>query len=289
MSVGTAINTPNSPSLYLRAHEGADTESGYSYTLGVDSDANGTIDSERPISEEELAAILAPMGLRMVGGSLVSIDGFEVNAANDIVLNGGDSDPVVGAPAGDRASVDDLRQSVSGLEGEGCIAWMVISEMARTAEKERKTARELRDALQKGKFEEKRNSIDASAAKIEAEKNAAWVQFGASCAAAAVSLGGGAYGIRGGNAAMSQAIVASSSVINTGATAIDKNFGFQAEADAQELRSKHHDLEADQLDMYIDDASSNYQESKQAHDKAIKLLEDFMQRKTDSLNAILRS
>ena len=72
-------------------------------------------------------------------------------------------------------------------------------------------------------------------------------------------------------------------------TAADKSGGAQAEADRQELKSKHHDLEADKLDMYIDDASSNYQEAKQAHDKAIKMIEDFMQRKTDSLNAILRS
>ena len=40
--------------------------------------------------------------------------------------------------------------------------------------------------------------------------------------------------------------------------------------------------------MYIDDAQSNYQEAKQAMEKAIKMLEDYEQRRTDIINNIFR-
>lgn len=292
MSIGGATNQLGN--LFLQRHDGPNDpggevdESGYSYTLSVDTDGDGTLDGQMPISPDELRNLLEPMGMQLVGGSIVSVDGFEMNAANGQIANNFGGDPVVDAAPGERASLAQVGGSIAGLNGEGCLAWMAIAEMARTSDSERATARELRDALQKAKFEESRNAIDATAAKIEAEKGAAWVQFAAAMGAAAVSIGGGVYGLNQGNSAMAQGIVASSNVVTAAGTAIDKNYGYQAEADRQELKSKHHDIEAAQLDMYIDDAASNYQEAKQAHDKAIKLLEDYMQRRTDSSNALLR-
>jgi len=292
-------------SLYITGYQGgngngdqpagadATGDAGWNYTVAMDTDGDGSVDNSQTMTEAQLNEFLAPVGMKFVSGAQQSVDGFAVTPANGSIANDLSADPTVASPAGDRASPEVVQERLSALDpnysSAGSLAWMALSEMARTSENERKTARELRDALQKGKFEEKQASLDAQASKIESEKSAAWVQFGAACGAAAVSLGGGFYGLGGGNAAMAQGIVASSSVISTGVTAADKTGGAQAEADAQELYSKTRDLEADKLDMYIDDASSNYQEAKQAHDKAIKMIEDFMQRKTDSLNAILRS
>ncbi len=260
------------------------------YNVGIDTDGDGSVDNQQTMSEQELNAMIASTGVQFVGGVATSVDGFNITAGNNSVVNDIGGDPRVGNPAGERVSNEELRQKLDGLgefSTEGSLAWMALSEMARTAEKERKTARELRDALQTGKFEEKQNSLNAQAAKVEAERGAAWVQFAGACVAGAMNVAGaGAFGQVGNNAG--QAIIQSSSLATTLFSSMDKAWGYAAEADKQELRSKARDLEAEKLDMYIDSASSNLQEAKESRDKAIKLLEEISQRQTDRDNTITR-
>ena len=264
-------------------------QSDWNYQVRVDQGSDGSIENTETMSEAEVNTLLESRGIRFENGVQKSVDGFAVTPGNAMTMNNLSAAPTLPNVTGPVHSSEVLTQRLGGLsEGgatAGAMAWLALSEMARTSMKDLKMAKELRNALQVTKFEEKQLSLDAQEEKIEAEKGAAWTNFAWQAAASVISIG---VGITGSNAVLGQAIVQSTQLLPALGTAIDKQWGFQAEADEQDLISKGHDLEADKMDMYVDEASSNYQEAKQAMEKAIKLLEDHTQRQTDALNNILR-
>lgn len=267
-------------------------KSEWSYQVGLNQGRDGSIEGSETLSEAEVNSMLASRGVRFEKGVQKSVDGFTVTPATAMTMNNLSNDPTLPNVTGPVHSPEVLQERLGGLSDgstAGAMAWLALSEMARSSMKDLKMAKDLRNALQKTKFEEKQLSLDAQEEKIEAEKGAAWTNFAWQAAAAGVSIGTGIAGAAGQMPAMlSQALVQSSQVLPALGTAIDKEWGFQAEADELDLTAKGHDLEADQMDMYIDEAQSNYQEAKQAMEKAIKLLEDHTQRQTDALNNILR-
>lgn len=287
------MNIGGADTVYISGNQpgeaNAADESDWNYQVGVDQGNDGSIENTETMSEAEVNTLLESRGIRFENGVQKSVDGFTVTPGNAMTMNNLSAAPTLPNVTGPVHSSDVLTQRLGGLSGggatAGAMAWLALSEMVRTSMKDLKMAKELRNALQVTKFEEKQLSLDAQEDKIEAEKGAAWTNFAWQAAASVISIG---VGFAGSNAVLGQAIVQSTQLLPALGTAIDKQWGFQAEADEQDLISKGHDLEADKMDMYVDEASSNYQEAKQAMEKAIKLLEDHTQRQTDALNNILR-
>ena len=287
------MNIGGADTVYISGNQpdgaNAADQSDWNYQVRVDQGSDGSIENTETMSEAEVNTLLESRGIRFENGVQKSVDGFAVTPGNAMTMNNLSAAPTLPNVTGPVHSSEVLTQRLGGLsEGgatAGAMAWLALSEMARTSMKDLKMAKELRNALQVTKFEEKQLSLDAQEEKIEAEKGAAWTNFAWQAAASVISIG---VGITGSNAVLGQAIVQSTQLLPALGTAIDKQWGFQAEADEQDLISKGHDLEADKMDMYVDEASSNYQEAKQAMEKAIKLLEDHTQRQTDALNNILR-
>ena len=287
------MNISGADTVYISGNQpdgaNAADQSDWNYQVRVDQGSDGSIENTETMSEAEVNTLLESRGIRFENGVQKSVDGFTVTPGNAMTMNTLSAAPTLPNVTGPVHSSEVLTQRLGGLsEGgatAGAMAWLALSEMARTSMKDLKMAKELRNALQVTKFEEKQLSLDAQEEKIEAEKGAAWTNFAWQAAASVISIG---VGITGSNAVLGQAIVQSTQLLPALGTAIDKQWGFQAEADEQDLISKGHDLEADKMDMYVDEASSNYQEAKQAMEKAIKLLEDHTQRQTDALNNILR-
>ncbi len=287
------MNIGGADTVYISGNQpdgaNAADQSDWNYQVRVDQGSDGSIENTETMSEAEVNTLLESRGIRFENGVQKSVDGFTVTPGNAMTMNNLSAAPTLPNVTGPVHSSEVLTQRLGGLsEGgatAGAMAWLALSEMARTSMKDLKMAKELRNALQVTKFEEKQLSLDAQEEKIEAEKGAAWTNFAWQAAASVISIG---VGITGSNAVLGQAIVQSTQLLPALGTAIDKQWGFQAEADEQDLISKGHDLEADKMDMYVDEASSNYQEAKQAMEKAIKLLEDHTQRQTDALNNILR-
>jgi len=291
------MNIGGAETVYISGNQpdgaNAADKSDWNYQVGVDQGSDGSIEDSETMSEAEVNTLLASRGIRFENGVQKSVDGFTVTPGTAMTMNNLSAAPTLPNVTGPVHSSDVLTQRLGGLSGggatAGAMAWLALSEMVRTSMKDLKMAKELRNALQVTKFEEKQLSLDAQEEKIEAEKGAAWTNFAWQAAAAVLSIGTGVAGSTGRlSAVLSQAFVQSTQALPALGTAIDKQWGYQAEADEQDLISKGHDLEADKMDMYVDEASSNYQEAKQAMEKAIKLLEDHTQRQTDALNNILR-
>jgi hypothetical protein len=291
------MNIGGADTVYISGNQtdgaNAADQSDWNYQVRVDQGSDGSVENTETMSEAEVNTLLESRGIRFENGVQKSVDGFAVTPGNAMTMNNLSAAPTLPNVTGPVHSSEVLTQRLGGLsEGgatAGAMAWLALSEMARTSMKDLKMAKELRNALQVTKFEEKQLSLDAQETKVEAEKGAAWSNFAWQLAGAVVAIGTGAAGAAGKMPAMlSQGFVQSSQVLPALGSAIDKQWGHQAKADEQDLIAKGHDLEADKMDMYVDEASSNYQEAKQAMDKAIKLLEDHTQRQTDALNNILR-
>jgi hypothetical protein len=269
--------------------EGPDGD--WQYQLGVDSGAESGVGDAKAMSESEINKEVEALGIRFENGVQRSVDGYGMTPANLLISNNFAGDPVLPDVAGSMPSPEALGPRLSNLNADipaGGMAFAAMSEMARTSMVELKTAKEMRNALQKGKFAEKMTSLKAQEKKVEAEKGAAWVNFAWQAVQAGVSIGAGVAGSRGMSAVKAQGFIQASQMLPALGSAIDKQWGFQAEADAQDLYAKSRDIEAERIDMYIDDAQSNYQEAKQAMEKAIKMLEDYEQRRTDIINNIFR-
>jgi hypothetical protein len=189
-------------------------------------------------------------------------------------------------------SNQDLAEKISGRDfGEmsmGALTWMALSEMSRSSMRDQKDAKDIRNSLQQAKFNLKGDEIDASKEKIEAERGAAWMQFGFAIAAAGVNVAGASGGLNS-QLMVSQALGQSfSQVVSTAGTAVDKSFGFQAVADEKQIEIQKLQQEQEGVDMAIDDARSTYEESKEQFKQAQKLLTDYVDRQSQIVQTITR-
>ena len=286
------MNINQASSITVNSSQASGPGGDWEYQLGIDQGGDGSVESSETLSETEINNQVAGLGIRFENGVQHSVDGYAMTPANSLISSGSNGAPVLPNVSGTTSAPGELGARLSNLNRDipaGGMAFAAMSEMARVSRQELKDAKEMRNAMQKGKFAEKEASFEAQEKKVEAEKQAAWVNFGWQAAAAVVSVGAGGLGATGALSAVgAQGAIQASQMLPALGTAIDKQWGAQAEADAQDLFSKSRDIEADRMDMYIDDAQSNYQEAKQAMEKAIKMLEDYEQRKTDIINNIFR-
>jgi len=285
------MNINQASSITVNSSQASGPGGDWEYQLGIDQGGDGSVESTETLSETEINNQVAGLGIRFENGVQHSIDGYAMTPANSLISNNFNGAPALPNMSGSTGAAEELGPRLSSLTGNisaGGLAYAAMSEMARTSMTELKDAKEMRNALQKGKFAEKMASLSAQERKVEAEKAAAWVNFAWQATAAVVSVGAGVAGARGMSAVKAQGFIQASQMLPALGTAIDKQWGAQAEADALDLYSKSRDIEADRIDMYIDDAQSNYQEAKQAMEKAIKMLEDYEQRRTDMINNIFR-
>lgn len=247
------------------------------------------------INEQVANEMLSAVGLKVQAGEVSSAkDNFVVSPTNAAVVSFNSDAPTLPDVAGIQAPLPELAAKMEGQDFNemslGMLSWMALSEMARTSQTDMAMSKDLRHAMQKMKYDAKSLEIDATGQKIDAERKAAWVNFGVSCAAAAVNIigasnPGGAFGTQFTAAAVGQG---GSQVIQAGGQAADKSGGFQAEADEQQLRILHLQQLQENMDQAIDESNSNYQESKEQFKQALRLIDGMVERQTQVVQTITR-
>jgi hypothetical protein len=247
------------------------------------------------INEQAANEMLSAVGLKVQAGEVSSAkDNFVVSPTNAAVVSFNSDAPALPDVAGIQAPLPELAAKMEGQDFSemsiGMLSWMALSEMARTSQTDMAMSKDLRHAMQKMKYDAKSLEIDATSEKIDAERTAAWVNFGISCAAAAVNIVGA---VNPGQVFGSQFVAAAvgqggSQVIQAGGQAVDKSYGAQAEADEQQLRILHLQQLQENMDQAIDESNSNYQESKEQFKQALRLIDGMVERQTQVVQTITR-
>lgn len=246
------------------------------------------------INEQAANEMLSAVGLKVLGGEVSSAkDNFVVSPTNAAVVSFNSDAPALPDVAGIQAPLPELAAKMEGQDFSemsiGMLSWMALSEMARTSQTDMAMSKDLRHAMQKMKYDAKSLEIDATSQKIDAERKAAWVNFGISCAAAAVNIVGASN--PGGHLSQFTAAAVGqggSQIIQAGGQAADKSYGAQAEADEQQLRILHLQQLQENMDQAIDESNSNYQESKEQFKQALRLIDGMVERQTQVVQTITR-
>ncbi|MBI5508395.1 MAG: hypothetical protein HY903_06565 [Deltaproteobacteria bacterium] len=259
-----------------------------------DKDGDGVVDGKalsgdegKIVNEGTVNQLLKARGLQAANGSFQSVDGFQINASNSSAVTTFGSDPVLPSVSGKSAAASSLRGQFDWFEmsqglSDAALMWKTLSTLAHTAMRDMKDAGDIRDAMQKGKIEAKSNEIKAAESRIAAEKAAATQTFIWSCASAAVTA---IAGTTGANAGLAGGL---GEVVKSYGNMVNKTSGPQAEADRQQIREKEFSKQAEIMDMAIDEAKSNYDESKELFKNALKAISDHVDRESQATQAITR-
>ncbi|MEL7304798.1 MAG: hypothetical protein AAGJ56_03110, partial [Myxococcota bacterium] len=160
------------------------------------------------------------------------------------------------------------------------LMWMELSTMAESSMKEMSDWKELKNAMQEGKAESKKNEIKSTEEKIEAERAAAlegfvWSAVAAIAGAAASKIPG-----------MSQPV---STMVNKFGEYHSKAHGAEREANEKELEGMRHQLMQELMDQGIETAKSAYDEAREQFKLALKILDEHAERETQINANLMRS
>ena len=237
-------------------------------------------------SEKDLNAKLKPHGLQVVGGSLQSLDGFAVNSDNALTVTDFGAHPLPGVSGPVMAAADvgsklDWLQSMAAIEG-AALMWMALSTMATTSMREMKDAKDIKHALQTGKLAAKDAEIQSQQNEINAQREEAAKAFAVAMVIAVVS----AYMV---TTSFSGAAGAVSTAANAGYQAYSKDSGPQAKANEEKIKAMQHQKEQEMLQMGIDDAQANYDDSREMFKLALKIMSEYVERQSQTVQAFTRS
>ncbi len=263
----------------------------------VDSASRGA--SPQRLTEAQANAVLGQYGVMVDNGVQRSVDGFELTPAASNMVSGNSGDPTLPDVDGSTLTADALGTQLTVLPSEsmsaGAMAWAELMEMARSGQVDMAMAKEIRQALEKAKYEAKQEALDAQARKIDAERSGAWMNVVVQAVGVGASLAGPAMkeldipGIGEVGAGAANAIAQSApKLVGAAGDAISKSFGPQATANEEDLYARSRELEAEKLDQYIDASRSNYDEAKEQMKLAMRILDQYIDRQTQITQAITR-
>lgn len=267
----------------------------------LDVDGDGVIDGESLAGSEgkvENASLINLMlksqGLtQSVDGNLDSVDGFTLDGISAPIAMTFDGIPplpedyaganvaALGSGAGGASSTAHFDWLHDDTISGAALMWMELSTMAESSMAEMSDWKELKNAMQEGKAESKKNEIKSTEEKIEAERAAALEGFVWSAVAAIAAFAAGP--ANGGNQGMSQAV---STMVNKFGEYHSKAHGGQREADEKELEVMRHQLMQELMDQGIETAKSGYDEAREQFKLALKILDEHSERETQ-INANL--
>lgn len=169
-------------------------------------------------------------------------------------------------------------------DGDGGLMWYALSTMAKGAGQDEKDAADIKNAMQKGKVEEKKNEIKATEEQIQKEREAAAMNLMISIVAAVVQIA-----CAGGGTATQAIGSAVSQVIKSLGEYINKVAGPQAEADNKKVEIMRHQMMQEIYEQGIENAKSNYDEARELMKLAIKILSEHAERQTQISTTITRT
>ncbi len=253
----------------------------------------------KKLTEDEVNALLQASGAGyiFVNGVRVETDTVERTGGK----GGGSIDsgdpvlPGVGGPTAGGSGVSNKARWMADSETSGAaLMWSAMLTMARSAMREQKMARELRDAAQDQKINAKSAEIKATQEKINAEKGAAetqfWFSVGAACVTAACAAGGAALGSAStvASTTLSAAAGAMGSVTTAAGNWWSKTSGPQARADQKQVEAMRQQQMQEMLDQTAEDEKSNYDEAHEQMKAALKVITDYHDMQLQTTSKILQ-
>ncbi len=245
----------------------------------------------KSMTEAKVNSLLALYGLEATNGDFRSVDGFKVTAENSAPLTHfGDAPPLPNNPGvADNANLSN-RLGWMMDSGDGALMWMALSEMARTAMRDMTDSKMVKHAMSSAKISAKKNQLDATEKKIEAQREEAERAFRDSvitavivCAIACAAAGAGSTG-----SAISACASSVGTVYQSYATMESKTDGPQREADDKELEAMRWDMQAEMMDQMVEEAQSNYEESKELFKLALRILTEHYELQTQATQTYTR-
>lgn len=126
---------------------------------------------ERSVNEAQLNGILAPYGVQVADGQFRAVDGYSITSTNAAVATTfGDAPPLpnVAGPTNQGALTSRIRAMQDG--GEGALMWLAMSELAYTAIRDMKDAKDVKRLMQSNMIEAKQAAITSTENQIAAER-----------------------------------------------------------------------------------------------------------------------
>lgn len=237
------------------------------------------------VDEATLNAILAAngAGFKFVNGVRVESD-----TVDRVSGPGGDSSydlsdhPLPGVDDG--TGTGTMTQKAAWLQNfegasDAALLWLGLMATVKSNRDEMVTARLLKNLGHEQKIALKSNEIDANVAKIEAEKDAAALQFYIALGCAVVTVAAAGIGAASGASATTvssvvQVTSACTSAVSAGGKWLDKEFGPQAEADRKQIEAQRYQALQEMVDASIDDLKGAYDEAKEQWKGALKIISD---------------
>ncbi len=253
-----------------------------------DQDPSAGAEGAKVVSETQVNQMLAAYGLKMAGGQLVSTDGFSMAGTSALAATSYGGAPVLpdlGGPFATAASVGGSLGALSGDISDAALMWVALSTMATTAMREVKDAKDLKIAQQQAKIDGKQAEIKATKERIQAEKDAALVNFITSVVVAVVVAAATAFGGPAG-AAVGQAV---GGAFNAYSQYASKMVGPQAVADQKQIEEKIWQKQQEIAQQSVEEAGSSYDEAKELFKLAIKILTEHAERQTQVVESIART
>jgi hypothetical protein len=260
---------------------------GSTYSVSTMDPDTGEVETEDGLSEAQVDAMLKAVGMQVVGGQLVALDGFSLaeNAPYVTVATVGGQQPLpdLTAPGASASTVASRAEAMEGC-ADGALAMFALMVMAEMSEQEMKTAKQIKAQMQDSREATAETQIGAELDKISAERDAAWQQMIGSFAGA---VAGGLCGISGCNF-LEGAGQQIGNLIGEGCNATFKSFGAQAKADELAVFSKALDAQMKRFDEVIELMGSEYEQAAEAFKGALRAIQDRQQQQTQDMSTILR-
>ena len=245
----------------------------------------------KTVSEAKVNEMLAAYGLSAANGNFQSVDGFTLNSTNSGAVTSFGGAPVLADNPGSADNAN-LSNRLGWLmdSGDGALMWMALSEMARTAMRDMSDSKQVKRAMSMAKIDAKKNQLDATEKKIEAQREEAERAFRDSvitavvvCAIACAAACAGSAG-----SAISACASTVGSVYQSYANMESKTNGPQRDADDKELEAMRWDMQAEMMDQMVEEAQSNYEESKELFKLAMRILTEHYELQTQATQTFTR-
>ncbi len=239
------------------------------------------------INSKQANTELALYGLQVEQSAYTSIDGKPVDPSTVQAVTSFGGDVPLPDISGPTASASDVSANISNLGsyddgGAGALMWQSLSEMVRGSRLDMKIATELRNALQKAKLQSKQAQINSTESQLEADRKAAVQNLVVQLGVAGLTATMG----RSDSEMMKAAAGAAGQVVGAAGTAWVKIYGAGRDADEAKLLTKRQEMMEAIDDQGIESAKSNYEDAKEQHKLALRILTETSERMSQVVQKI---